>query len=113
MVLDVVCNMEIDEKTAKWKSEYKEKTYYFCSPMCKQKFDRSPEKYVKQLDSTWKSKQRIIEALAESKVFKERVKCATALMEKVGLDAILLTKPQNMMYLVGDFQFYHRSIETI
>jgi len=47
MVLDVVCNMEIDEKTAKWKSEYKEKTYYFCSPMCKQKFDRSPEKYVK------------------------------------------------------------------
>jgi len=23
------------------------KTYYFCAPMCKQKFDRSPEKYVK------------------------------------------------------------------
>ena len=47
MVLDVVCKMEIDAKTAKWKSEYKGKTYYFCAPMCKQKFDRSPEKYIK------------------------------------------------------------------
>jgi len=47
MVLDVVCKMEIDEKTAKWKSEYKGKNYYFCSPMCKQKFDRNPEKYIK------------------------------------------------------------------
>lgn len=39
--------MEIDEKTAKWKSEYKGETYYFCTLMCKQKFDRNPEKYVK------------------------------------------------------------------
>jgi len=30
------------------------------------------------------------------------VKRANTLMEKAGLDAILLTKPQNMMYLVGD-----------
>jgi YHS domain-containing protein len=47
MVLDVVCNMEIDEKTAKSKSEYKGKMYYFCAPGCKQKFDRNPEKYLK------------------------------------------------------------------
>nr|MDO8134954.1 YHS domain-containing protein [Candidatus Njordarchaeum guaymaensis] len=47
MVLDVVCNMEINEKTATWKSEHKGKTYFFCSPMCKQKFDRNPEKYIK------------------------------------------------------------------
>mgnify|MGYP001044993881 FL=1 len=47
MVLDIVCNMEIDEKTAKWKSDYKAKTYYFCSQMCKQKFDRNPEKFIK------------------------------------------------------------------
>ena len=37
---------------------------------------------------------------ANSKVFKERLKRASRLMEKAGLDAILLTKPQNMMYLV-------------
>ena len=47
MVKDIVCNMDIDAKTVKWKSEYEVKTYYFCAPMCKQKFDRNPEKYVK------------------------------------------------------------------
>jgi len=41
-------------------------------------------------------------AIAESKIFKERVKRAGALMEGAGLDAVLLTKPQNMIYLVGD-----------
>jgi len=40
--------------------------------------------------------------LVESGVFKERVKRASALMKQVGIDAILLTKPQNMMYLLGD-----------
>jgi YHS domain-containing protein len=47
MVLDVVCKMDVDEKKTKIKSEYKGKTYYFCAPGCKAKFDRSPEKYVK------------------------------------------------------------------
>lgn len=47
MVVDPVCRMSVDEKTAKWKSEYKGKTYYFCAPMCKQKFDRSPDRYAK------------------------------------------------------------------
>ncbi len=28
------------------KSEYKGKTYYFCCPSCKEKFDKDPEKYV-------------------------------------------------------------------
>lgn len=41
-------------------------------------------------------------ALTGSKIFKERIKRAGALMRSAGLDAILLTKPQNMMYLVGD-----------
>jgi YHS domain-containing protein len=45
MVIDVVCGMEIDEKTAKWKSEYEGKTYYFCGPMCKLEFDENPKKY--------------------------------------------------------------------
>jgi len=60
MVLDVVCKMDIDEKTSKWKSEYKGKTYYFCAPMCKQKFDRNSEKYVNKskngVAETWENK---------------------------------------------------------
>jgi len=41
-------------------------------------------------------------ALTGSKAFKERVNRACTLMNKADLNAILLTKPQNMMYLVGD-----------
>jgi len=43
---DVVCNMEVDEKRAKWKSEYEGKTYYFCAKACKEKFDQDPKKYL-------------------------------------------------------------------
>jgi YHS domain-containing protein len=38
--------MTVDEKTAKFKSIYKGKTYYFCAPGCKKTFDAHPEKYI-------------------------------------------------------------------
>ncbi|MEM3403882.1 MAG: YHS domain-containing protein [Nitrososphaeria archaeon] len=47
MVKDVVCKMEVDEKTSKWKSEYKGRIYYFCTSTCKQRFDKNSEKYIK------------------------------------------------------------------
>lgn len=46
MAIDPVCGMEVDEKSAKWTSEYKGKTYYFCAPGCKSDFDEEPEKYM-------------------------------------------------------------------
>jgi Cu+-exporting ATPase len=46
MIMDLVCNMEVDEKTAPAKSDYKGKTYYFCAPGCKKEFDKNPEKYI-------------------------------------------------------------------
>jgi YHS domain-containing protein len=46
MAVDPVCKMNVDEKTAKGKSEYKGKTYYFCAPGCKKTFDSAPEKYI-------------------------------------------------------------------
>ena len=45
MAIDPICRMTVDEKTAKWKSEYKGKTYYFCAPGCKKKFDSDPAQY--------------------------------------------------------------------
>ncbi len=45
-VVDVVCKMTIDKKTAKFTSKYKGKTYYFCMSGCKTKFDENPEKYI-------------------------------------------------------------------
>ena len=36
----------LDEKTPK--TVYKEKTYYFCCPACKPKFDKDTEKYISE-----------------------------------------------------------------
>lgn len=46
MAKDVICGMEVNEKTAKYKTEYKGKTYYFCNPFCKEIFDANPAKYT-------------------------------------------------------------------
>ena len=47
MAKDPVCGMTVDEKTAKFKSEYKGETYYFCAAHCKESFDKNPSKFVK------------------------------------------------------------------
>ena len=51
VVTDVVCGMEVDPSSSKWKSEYKGKNYYFCGLMCKMEFDENPEKYLSEAQS--------------------------------------------------------------
>ncbi|HLF26456.1 MAG TPA: YHS domain-containing protein [Anaerolineae bacterium] len=46
MAVDPICGMQVDEKTAKFKTEYKGETYYFCAPGCKYTFEEQPEEYV-------------------------------------------------------------------
>jgi YHS domain-containing protein len=46
MAKDPVCNMMVDEKKAKFKSEYNGKTFYFCAAACKTAFDKNPAKYA-------------------------------------------------------------------
>jgi Cu+-exporting ATPase len=46
-VKDVVCGMEINPEGAAGRSEYQGKTYYFCAPGCKRRFDANPQQYVK------------------------------------------------------------------
>ena len=46
MAKDLVCGMMVDEKKAKFKSDYKGKTYYFCAPTCKTTFDKNPAKFA-------------------------------------------------------------------
>ena len=45
-VKDPVCGMDVETATAAARTEYKGETYYFCGPMCKEKFDLSPEQYL-------------------------------------------------------------------
>ena len=47
MAKDPVCKMDVDDKKAKFKSDYKDKTYYFCNSGCKSTFDKNPSKYIK------------------------------------------------------------------
>ncbi|MGD8546266.1 MAG: YHS domain-containing protein [Candidatus Bathyarchaeota archaeon] len=47
MAKDLICGMDVDEKTAKHKTTYKGKTYYFCAPGCQRAFEENPEKYLK------------------------------------------------------------------
>jgi Cu+-exporting ATPase len=55
MVKDLVCGMEIKEEEAAASSVYKGKKYYFCSKICKKKFDETPEKYIESEEKEKKS----------------------------------------------------------
>jgi Cu+-exporting ATPase len=43
---DPVCGMTIKKKDAAATSEYQDKTIYFCNKVCKEEFDKDPEKYA-------------------------------------------------------------------
>jgi YHS domain-containing protein len=45
--IDPVCGMEVEPATAKWKTDYHGKIYYFCAPGCQRSFEKEPEKYLK------------------------------------------------------------------
>lgn len=48
VVKDPVCGMKLDEgkaSTAGLKSDYQDKTYFFCSDECQKKFDKMPERF--------------------------------------------------------------------
>jgi YHS domain-containing protein len=47
VAIDPVCKMEVDEKTAKFTTEFQGKKYYFCAPGCKKAFENDPAKYLK------------------------------------------------------------------
>ena len=46
-VVDPVCGMKVDPENAKYQTEYKDESYYFCSARCEKKFAEDPERYLK------------------------------------------------------------------
>jgi YHS domain-containing protein len=46
MAKDPVCGMNVDENKAAGTVVHNGKTFYFCSPTCKESFEKAPEKYV-------------------------------------------------------------------
>jgi Cu+-exporting ATPase len=45
---DPVCGMMVRREQVAGRSVHQDTTYYFCSPECKEKFDRNPDPYVAQ-----------------------------------------------------------------
>ena len=50
MAKDPVCKMDVEESTATLASDHKGTRYYFCSPGCKESFDKDPEAYLTDTD---------------------------------------------------------------
>lgn len=48
IVKDPVCGMELDEKTAQYKTVVGNNVYYFSSAACQTEFNRNLQKYVKE-----------------------------------------------------------------
>jgi Cu+-exporting ATPase len=46
MALDPVCGMTVEPATARATAEHQGKTYYFCCPSCKARFEAEPERYL-------------------------------------------------------------------
>jgi Cu+-exporting ATPase len=46
-VKDPVCGMPVDQKTAKFRAEFRSKPYFFCSAGCHDKFVADPPRYAK------------------------------------------------------------------
>jgi YHS domain-containing protein len=47
MAKDLVCKMDVDEKTSKYKTIHEGKTYFFCAPGCQKAFEANPKRYIK------------------------------------------------------------------
>ena len=47
-VADPVCGMTVDPATAAGSSTHGDRTYYFCSLTCQQRFDASPADFVER-----------------------------------------------------------------
>lgn len=47
MEKDPVCGMDVDPAKAAGSSQYGGKTYFFCAPGCKKKFDANPGQYAR------------------------------------------------------------------
>jgi P-type Cu+ transporter len=45
---DPVCGMIVSRTDVAGDSEYQGKTYYFCSPSCKERFDADPARFALQ-----------------------------------------------------------------
>ncbi len=57
--VDPVCGMEVNPATAAAKQDFRDRTYYFCSVGCAEKFQADPSKYIAQTETPKHSRERL------------------------------------------------------
>jgi YHS domain-containing protein len=62
MTKDPVCEMLVNPELAEFTAVYEGKSYYFCSAVCKVKFEQNPIKYLKK--KSWFS--RLLEQMTRA-----------------------------------------------
>ena len=85
-ITDPVCKMAIEDKDSAGTSTYKGTTYYFCSEMCKQDFDKNPESYLK--------------------VSAEEAKSVKGEMAKDPICGMVVPKDRSIKRVVGEREYY-------
>lgn len=55
VTIDPVCGMEVNPESSDLYTEYEGKTYYFCAPGCKKKFEDNPENFLDSKDEKQES----------------------------------------------------------
>lgn len=95
-VIDPVCKMTIEDKDAAARSEYKGKTYYFCSLHCKEDFDKAPGEYVEEKKSSMPTAEEL--ASVTSKALGE--------MAKDPICGMVIPKERSIKREVGGRAYY-------
>ena len=83
MAIDPICGMTVEEDKAAGVSEYKGKTYYVCSIMCKKKFDEDPKKALQR-----KEHERKMPAAEEDKLGFDPVEDQEDSLQRVDLPMV-------------------------
>lgn len=48
--VDPVCGMKVSLKSAQAESSHRGRKYFFCAPICKERFEQDPQKYARAQD---------------------------------------------------------------
>ncbi|HUT72638.1 MAG TPA: L-lactate dehydrogenase [Desulfatiglandales bacterium] len=59
MPKDPVCGMEVEEKNARHKLQYRSRTYCFCTERCKEAFEDDPEKYLRESEADLADRRKV------------------------------------------------------
>ncbi|HUT72648.1 MAG TPA: YHS domain-containing protein [Desulfatiglandales bacterium] len=59
MPKDPVCGMGVEEGKAQYRSQFRGKTYHFCTARCKEFFERNPVRYLRGSEEDLRDSRKV------------------------------------------------------